>query len=237
MIELSSQTASFREPSGQLYHRCLPLPPFTTLVGLAGAALGTNFVESLEFFKEKGIYTGVKGKSHGKGRDLWNYAKISSGKEVKKDIITREFLCCLTLQIFYACNNFECIKALEQAFKDPVYALTLGNSDELALCKAISLYHDVYADSVTKLSNCWIQGNISNYYFYDWDKIQEADLTLKLTAPQVVSLPVDFNFKGLLRKGSRYEMFSFIPDYVRFKQGIDVYMFGELAVPMFNISK
>ena len=235
MIKLSSQTASFREPSGQLYHHCLPLPPFSTLVGLAGAALGIDFANSLELFREKSIYVGVRGKSQGKGRDLWNYAKIGSGKEVKKDIITREFLYGLDLQVFYACNDFECIKTLQEAFKDPVYALTLGNSDELALCKNISLYYEIHPDLATELSNCWIHGNISNYYSYNWDKIQKADLTLKLAAPRVVSLPVDFDFEGLLRKGSRYEMFSFIPDYVCFKEQINVYMFDELAVAMFNL--
>lgn len=233
IIELSSQTASFREPGSQLYHRCLPLPPFTTLVGLAGAALGISFAQSLDLFKEKGIYVGTKGISNGKGRDLWNYAKISGGPEVKKDIITREFLCCLELQVFYASVDYEWIEKLQQAFADPVYALTLGNSDELALCKKIIPYQKIHVDCVTELSNCWIHGNIADCYSYDWAKIQKADLTLKLAAPQVISLPVDFDYKGSLRKGARYEIFSFIPDYVRFKEAIAVYMFDDQAVPMF----
>lgn len=235
-IDLSSQTASFREPRSQLYHQCLPLPPFSTLVGLAGAAIGISFAEVLGLFKDERIHIGVKGISYGKGRDLWNYAKISSGTAVKKDIITREFLCNVQLQVFYACDDVECIYRLQEAFKDPVYALTLGNSDELALCKNIVIYQDINPDWATEMSNCWLHGNISNNYSFDWNKIQKPDLNLKLVAPQVVSLPVDFDFKGMLRKGVRYEMFSFIPEYIRLKEKTAVYMFGKQAVPMFMLT-
>ncbi|MGI5920673.1 MAG: CRISPR-associated protein Cas5 [Syntrophomonadaceae bacterium] len=236
-IKLSALTASFREPGSQLYHRCLPLPPFTTLVGLAGAAIGMTFAEAITFFKEKNIYIGVKGSSQGKGRDLWNYAKISSGTEVKKDIITREFLCNIELEVFYACDDSKCINWLQEAFADPAYTLTLGNSDELALYKGSRVYRNINSDWVTELSNCWLPGDVSGNYAFDWDKIQKSDLTLTLAAPQVIRLPVDFDFKGNIRKGARYEMFSFIPEYIRLKQKIEVYVFGKQAVPMFTLTK
>jgi len=236
MVELFAQTASFREPAAQLYHRCLPLPTFSTLIGLAGAAKGISFAESLKEFKEKRVLAGVTGISYGSGRDLWNYAKIASGSVVKKDIITREFLCCLDVQIYYASDDVKWIESLQKSFKNPIYALTLGNSDELALCKSVAIYSNIQIAQTKELPNCWIHGNISDNYSFNWDKIKNSDLTIKMTAPEVVNLPVDFSFKGMVRKGSRYETFSFIPENICLKKPIESYAFGDKVVPMFGLT-
>ena len=140
-----------------------------------------SFNEAINRFKDKGSGQELKVLVRGPVRDLWNYAKISNKKEVKKDIVTREFLYCMDIQVFYACNDVSCIKELREAFQDPVYVLTLGNSDELVLCKGISSCQEVYSTMVTELSNCWMPGNISDNYVLDWDRIRKADLTIKLT--------------------------------------------------------
>ena len=52
MVKLYAKTASFRDPGAQLYHDTMPLPLPSTIVGIAGAALGLSFDDALSFFKK-----------------------------------------------------------------------------------------------------------------------------------------------------------------------------------------
>lgn len=51
IASLTAETVSLRDPEGQLYHSCLPLPSFSTMVGIAGAAMGMDFKQALEFLR------------------------------------------------------------------------------------------------------------------------------------------------------------------------------------------
>lgn len=51
VIEIRSVTASFRNPEFQNFHKSFRLPPPTTLIGLAGAALGLSPKSAQDFLK------------------------------------------------------------------------------------------------------------------------------------------------------------------------------------------
>ena len=55
IIELVTQTATFRNPEFQNFHKSFLLRLLTTLMGLAGAAMGLSPKSAQDFFKE-GFY-------------------------------------------------------------------------------------------------------------------------------------------------------------------------------------
>ncbi len=239
-IELRGETASFRDPGAQLYHLCLPLPPCSTIVGLAGAALGKSFADVWSYFKNNSIYIGVKGGAKGKGKDLWNYTKRTCFKSSneKNDIVLREFLYKPEINLFYACQDKNIVNELSLAFKNPGYALTLGNSDELARINRIEEYGEEFVEVVKtkQLENTQIPGNISQNFVFNWEKIKDTPIRLTLQAPLVKNLPVDFTFdKEGSRKGAKYEEFSFIDDLMELKEEIEVFQFRNILVPMYRI--
>src|SRR4051794_4036593 len=93
VVEAVAPVASWRPPEALTYHRTLPLPPYTSLVGMLGAALGLVLSEAYRFVSEKGIRLGVGGWHEGQARDLWKYQKLESiveGKAIKTDVLLRE---------------------------------------------------------------------------------------------------------------------------------------------------
>lgn len=90
VIEAVSITASFRIPEYHNFHKSLPLPPVTTLVGLVGAVLGLSYNNAQLYFSDRSIRIGIQGVSEGHYHDLW---KALSSKPIieirlsKKNII------------------------------------------------------------------------------------------------------------------------------------------------------
>lgn len=231
-----AETASFRDPGGQLYHACLPLPPYTTLVGMAGAALGLGFPEAMQFFKEHKIYAGVLGQALGQGKDLWNYTKrtIFDNPKEKNDIVLREFLFRLKVVLFYAAQENSVIDNLKNAFAGPVYALTLGASEDMAKVISVQKYDDVKLFYTMDLKNTVLPGDISSRYRFDWQEVKKSPVRLTLKGPTVKSLPVDFEFDPQgARKGSKYQIFSFIDSMVKLKENTAAYQFGDYRVPLY----
>ncbi|MED0680466.1 CRISPR-associated protein Cas5 [Aneurinibacillus thermoaerophilus] len=248
-VELVAETACFRDPGGQLYHVTLPLPPVSTIVGLAGAALGLSFEQTWTWFRQAQARVGVKGASIGKGKDLWNYTKwtVDLEKKPRNDILNREFLCFAPrsleqrelagmIQLYYACEDESYAGRLYEAFLSPVYALTLGASDDLAKCISVKWFDHLPVKETTELSNVMIKGDWSHAFTFDWEAIQRMPLRISLNAPKVARLPIDFVFdaKGV-RKGARYESFTFLTHLQRLKQSVEAYCFGEEFVPLAHI--
>ncbi len=91
IIEAAAPVGSWRLPEALTYHRTLPLPPYTSLVGMLGAALGLGLPDAYRFIAERGLRLGVGGWHEGRMRDLWKFQKLGD-KEVKTDVLLRE--CC-----------------------------------------------------------------------------------------------------------------------------------------------
>ncbi|HAG08056.1 MAG TPA: CRISPR-associated protein Cas5, partial [Desulfotomaculum sp.] len=63
-LEAYAPTASFRLPETHTFQQTLPLPPVTALMGLAGAALGLSFEQTMGL-RESGFLCGVWGRHSG----------------------------------------------------------------------------------------------------------------------------------------------------------------------------
>lgn len=128
LLTLRSRLASFRDPETQNYHRTLPLPPPSTCIGIAGAALGLNGPDAQAFFTANEWEIGISGTSGGMFRDLWKYDNFDTGS-----IIWREYLYENEFRIVFGHPEAARLAQLEAAFRRPVYALTCGNSDNVCL--------------------------------------------------------------------------------------------------------
>jgi CRISPR-associated protein Cas5t len=243
-IVLSAETASFRDPGGQLYHATLPLPPVSTIIGIAGAALGFPFQQTWEYFIDNDINVGVKDISRsllgippGRGLDLWKYRKIVT-KEIRSDILKREFLFHPAFRLYYSCQNRESLEQLKQAFASPAWALSLGTSDDIALIKEISEIEEVKeVDGGTiELNYSLIPGDQSDNYSFDWTSICNIPIRAPLQLPVVKQLPVDFLFsRDGERKGSKYLPFTFLSGFQRLKNPCPAHNFGQEFVPLISI--
>jgi len=232
IVTLFAKTASFRDPGTQLYHETLPLPTPTSIVGIAGAALGISFEKALCFMKSNNIMVGCNGRSEGKGKDLWNYFKIKSGDNTHA-IVIRNFLYNLKVDLFFASKEKYAIEKLYNAFKNPVYAITLGNSDEIARIDSIEIVEILGTKSGKILSNIWLPGDYSRKMKFDWERVRNTKLNISIKPPIVKKLPIDFEYDSNgARKGSKYMDITFIADNHVLETEAELLVFGDKCAPV-----
>jgi len=143
VVRVRAPVASFRRPLDHNYQRTLPMPPPTTLLGIAGAALGLS---DRELWAPDSPVRGLKvsvwmeeemEEESGRARDMWTVLKIKSGKIAERSPYFRELLFFVRYTLFYG-GSEDLLHQVERAFRDPAYPLSLGREDELMLVEAIS---------------------------------------------------------------------------------------------------
>lgn len=232
IVEIVCQSCSFRSPDFQNFHKTYDLPPPTTVMGLAGAALGLSPKNTQEFFEEE-FQFGISGKYRGKTNDLWKYKKLK-GKEFISDILTREVLFENAFVIVYGHTDLTKIDALKVAFENPVFALTLGNSDGLA--KVINLTQTAEIKDCDLLENCIVKGNLMK-------EVLEQPAGLEFTLhdsedPISYEIPVSFSYESDygVRRVVRRKEFSFIGSSIQvkglMKKGIH---YKNFQIPLFDL--
>jgi len=237
IVSLYAMTASFRDPNTHLYQETILAPPPTTIVGIAGAALGFEFKEALEYFKDNRISVGCMLINNGKGKDLWNYSKIKD-KKVIKAILLREFLYDVTADIFFACEDSKKIDELYDSFINPQYALSLGNSDDVVKILKVDRCSNIKSTEDNTIRDTWIEGNYINDFELDWDKIKALPIKRTIKPPIVKNLPVDFSFtKNDERIATKFNKFTFLGDVHMLKQPVPVYDFMGKRVPLFTFGE
>jgi CRISPR-associated protein Cas5t len=190
IIELTTQSSTFRNPDFQNFHKSYQLPPPTTLVGLAGAAMGLSPMKSQEFFEDNWVF-GVYGETKGKANDLWKFTKDI--RTQKKDILTKEILYFNSFIIVFSSENLDKIEKLKNAFESPKYALTLGNSDSIA--KIMNIEISDFFEKSKMVKNCLIGGDIISEVISNMNN----DLAFSIyntSEPITYDLPVKFKYKS-----------------------------------------
>jgi len=139
-VRVRAPVTSFRRPLDHNYQRTLPMPPPTTLIGIAGAALGLS---DRELWAPDSPVRGLKvsvwmEEGPGRARDMWTVLKIKSGKIAERSPYFRELLFFVRYTLLYG-GEESLLQRLEAAFRDPVYPLSLGREDELALVEEVKL--------------------------------------------------------------------------------------------------
>lgn len=214
-------TASFRIPESHTFQQTLPLPPVTTLTGLMGAAKGLNFEEVMLFRETADILFGVVGSHKGEMKDLWKYNKIKTGESLK-DVLIREYLTDFSLNIAIASKNLTVLDELRNCFYNPMYALTLGNSDDLFKVKYISSVVEAASNECATFENTILAGDQTLDYESAID-LKNTPIAYRVRAPQVFLLPTTFNFKGEERRVSKRKQFTFVGSPIKLKNPLSVY--------------
>lgn len=230
-VEGVSLTASFRSPETHTFHKTLPLPPKTTIIGMMGAALGLGLEDAHNFFEENGFSVGVYGSNKGLMRDLWNYRKLT-GKEYTEDdikkrkhysVLIREYLYENQFIFYFGSNNLEKLQHLRLAFFSPTYPLTVGNSDDMfKICKIGNIIEGDEC-KLDKFEYTILPGDLSQLYKNDID-FNQIPIVQSVSTPQVFLLPTKFAFNGDERRVSERQKFTFVSTPVKLKQEIDGYI-------------
>lgn len=137
-VTVRALAASFRRPLDHNYQRTLSMPPPTTLLGIAGAALGLS---DRELWAEDSPLQSAKvavwmDSEPGRARDMWTVLKIKSGKIAERSPYFREMLFFARYTLLYG-GDEALLERLDQAFRDPVYPLSLGREDELLIVEDV----------------------------------------------------------------------------------------------------
>jgi CRISPR-associated protein Cas5t len=228
IIELKTQSATFRNPEFQNFHKTLPLPPPTTMVGIAGAAMGKSPEDSQHFFEETVFEMGTYCKNAGTATDLWKYNDFS-----ERSIILKEVLFQNDVILVYGSDDSSKIDTLIASFENPVYCLTLGNSDSLA--KVVAIKEETNLSENDSISHCLIDGDIIEEVLSNASN--GMDFSIYSTSdPIAMDLPTRFSYvDGYgMRSVCKRKQFSLITSEMKLnvkKKGI---LYNGIFVPLFT---
>lgn len=238
-VEGVALTASFRLPETHTFHQTLPLPPKITIIGMIGAAKGLGLEDSHKFVEESNVLIGVSGNHMGIMKDLWNYRKITGKEKNYTDediknrkhysVLIREYLFHCNLSLFFGAEKKEALSALRDAFKSPVYALTIGNSDDLFKILAVTDIFEAEKTECRHFENTVLPGEFSAAYKPAID-LKSAPVTQTITAPQVYLLPTRFYFTGEERRIAERKPFTFIGSPVELNVPVQALMINSKGV-------
>ena len=131
-VRLRAISVSFRRILDFNYHRTYLLPPPTTIVGLLGAALGLSDREL--WGEHQGLYdisfAVLSLRKPGFAKDMWSIQKIKNGRISERSPYFRELLFYPEFLLIFS-GDGDLLENVENALKNPKYALSLGREDEL----------------------------------------------------------------------------------------------------------
>ncbi|NNG65736.1 CRISPR-associated protein Cas5 [Caldanaerobacter subterraneus] len=205
-LKVTAPVASFRRPLDHNYQRTLLHPPPTTLLGLAGAALGLCDFEMWSSLSPlKGIkVSAVALNKPGLARDMWTLRKIKGSKIADLSPYFRELLFYARYVLLYG-GEEELLQKLKKAFMDPVYPLSLGREDELLLLEDIGISEVQNGKAV--FSGTILPGELKRLNF-KWIPIPGREVE----PPVVENLPLGFSIdKKGIRTPLNIQPFTFLP--------------------------
>ena len=192
IVPIRSQTASFRDPEFQNFHRSLPLPPPATCIGLAGAALGLSPASAQDFFTEGEWEIGIAGTSKGLATDLWKYNDFKVGS-----ILIREILYGNRFVIVFGHDDAQRIDQLRQAFARPHFALSCGPSDSICRVDVQGLSTSEVGTQANSLVDCYVDGDIVADTLSAVKEGGSASFSIRTTStPIAQDLPVRFDYEA-----------------------------------------
>jgi CRISPR-associated protein Cas5t len=212
VVEGIALVASWRPAEALTYHRTLPLPPYTTQVGMLAAALGLPLEAGYRFVAAHALRFGVGGWHGGQARDLWKHQKLSGEAHVS-DILLRELWIDSRLALVIEAPNAESAERVADAYRRPAYPLTAGTSDALMHAVAVRV-EEAASQPTRRLIHTLVYGEISPDY-KPYFELRDIPLTQMVRAPAVEHLPTGFTFdeEGQRRLAGR-AMVTFVADAI-----------------------
>ncbi len=206
-VRVRAPVASFRRPLDHNYQRTLPMPPPTTLIGIAGAALGLS---DRELWAPDSPVRRLKvsvwmEEEPGRARDMWTVLKIKSGKIAERSPYFRELLFFARYMLLYG-GEEALLQRLEAALQDPAYPLSLGREDELFLIEDVTL--ETVSEGVQRFRGTVVPGDIRQ--MRGLRPILREGAVFEPPVVEILPLSFTLDAKGI-RHPERPEPFSFLP--------------------------
>ena len=192
IAEAVAPMASWRPPEALTFHPTLPLPPYTTQVGILAAALGLRLADGYRYVADGGLRLGVGGWHGGHARDLWKYQKFAD-KEVRTDIVLREHWVDTRLALLVETPDSHSAEVVAAAYRHPAFPLTAGVSDALMLAVNIRI-EEITPQPARRLLHTLVYGEIHPAYRVDPSTLENAPLMRSIRAPSLERLPTGFSF-------------------------------------------
>ncbi|KUJ94965.1 MAG: hypothetical protein XD41_2028 [Desulfonauticus sp. 38_4375] len=213
ILQVKAPQVSFRRPLDLNYQRTLPLPPPTTLLGLAGAALGLSESEIWNEIKWRPLrdlrVSCLSNCDFGKAKDMMSLLKIKSGKAQRSPYF-RELLFNVEYTLIYA-GQQEIIDQLASAFSDPFYPLSLGREDELIELVSINKIDKIHPGTSIFYGTA-IPGDIKDMEF---EIMEFEEKPIKIEPAIVENIPLEFKVKKGIRTATKKSVISFLPYNLR----------------------
>jgi len=238
-IEIISQTASFKNPEFQNFHKTLDLPPPTTIIGLAGAALGLSPPMAQAFFEEANFQIGIAGSFGGRMVDTWKYNKRTTNMHLYDplldgSVIKREHIVHNQFLLAFCSEDEAKLARLKEAFLNPYFALTMGNSDALAFVKTVEENKEI--EEYDRLENCILAGDVVGEVMRNAAK--NLVFSIYQTAePITFDLPIRFEYSSDYGKRtvSATSTFSFIGHEMQLNFKAKGVFFKNKFLPIFKL--
>jgi CRISPR-associated protein Cas5t len=191
IVEAIAPVGSWRPPEAMTFHRTYPLPPYTSLVGMMGAAMGVGLPAAFEFIRTEEVRLGVGGWSSGQMKDLWKIQKLGEKAEVGNAILLREHCVDIRLAIVFDASA-SAIASIKNAFERPVFPLTAGQSD--SMLRVVNTQSTDRSTVETELvHSVMLYGELTPDYKTAMD-LDSLPLTHSIKAPTVERIPTSFAF-------------------------------------------
>lgn len=204
-IDVRAPVASFRRPLDHNFQRSLPMPPPTSLRGIAGAALGLG---TAALWADDSPLASLKvtvfaDDEPGRAQDMWTLLKIANNKMYRSPYF-RELLFFVQYTLVYGGPD-ELLDRLQAAFLDPAYPLSLGRDDELMRVEAADIAQAVEGE--TRFRGTVIPGDIRQM-----DMRPLVTPGVAFTPPVVETLPLRFSVDNRgIRHPDEPAVLSFLP--------------------------
>ncbi len=230
-VTLKAPVASFRRPLDLNFQRTLLLPPPTTCLGIAGAALGLSDRElwappsPLRSLKVAVLMepSYVTSRDPAVSKDLWKIMKIKKNKKItiERSPYFRELLFFVRYTLLFTASE-NLLSQLEGAFLDPVYPLSLGREDELALVEKVR--RATFTRGIPIFRGTIVPGD-----FREMKVRVRLSPGIRIEPPSVEKLPTEFKLdKGGIRQPLKPKVFTFIPWETRMEiPDIEAYAFED----------
>lgn len=197
-VEIATQTTSFRNPEFQNFHKTLDMPPPSTIIGFAGAAMGLSPKMAQEFFEEVPFVAGVSGFHLGRTTDTWKYRNQTKNMHLydpllEGSVIKREQLILSRYFLVFGSSDLESLRKLRASLESPLFALTLGNSDSLAWVKKVM--DDLSITESKLVKECVIPGDVVGEVLRRASEVPEFSI-YHTSEPITYDLPTRFDYNS-----------------------------------------
>jgi len=222
---LKGEYASFRPFYMSSLIDTYPFPPKTVIVGMIGAACGWDESNLVEHYEK--IKVGIK-IEHFDGifNDLMKIWKVEDSGERKIFVVVKRFLYKPEFTIYITASE-NLIDTIQKKLKDPVYPITLGDSDSLFYPEKNYLKVVDVVPTKTRHFKCIINAEIIGGMHYPKDRIEEGRFKIP---PKIVKMPVSFE-EG--RKVKIATVLVHSKGVVELKEEVDAYEFEGEPIYLF----